>query len=692
MPQNDLSKYTDQEIKILSLREKAQEQGVQSLTDDEVKLMAQEEAQVEDKQVVSNYERIAIKNLLDNDPNEAIKFLNNRGYDARVRDGQIQARKQGQQNFGVVDPNKSDLFSTETLKDIFFDLPADAVETLVDIGITGSKIAAPFIGAAGGGAAGGPLGAAGGAVAGIAGSSALGGAIAGGFETGRQLTAKALGVRQELDPGRIAEKAKFGAIVPAGISAVGAGLKTFAKGASKGISGLVEKVPGFQKVAPDIAEFDKAAEQVGGRLAPGQRTNSPVIRQLEAIQMSNPTDLANFTNKSVKETRKIYQEQKDIADKFINDIRSLAEGKSSTELSKEAEDALFKEVSAKQAQASAIFKAVESETNKIPISEESRKLINEKLDELIKRNRADDASETALKGLKDKFATFKNVDDLKSLNTAVILKRDRREISGGFDLQRIIKDQEMNDIISNSDQIAKNIGKTGQELSDELKSARATYAETIDKLEKSFNLKKNPNVSPGQELSKYLENVSDQKFIKNFDLKDRKQLLRLQNNFPEVADRLKKAKIEDLFENNVNRKNPGEAVLKQLNALKPEVKELVLGENYNLKLKALLKLQNKFPNEWINFSNTMRQKDAKGVFNILNQASNVSRAKLLQFLSDAAPPEPLFKIRPIRSAVTRQVLEETSPVRNKTDNQSKSVRQKFIDQGRYIGPITPSKR
>ncbi len=160
--------------------------------------------------VVGFVDRFVLQNLIDRDPDLQIKYLNKKGYDAKVDSGQVLAKKPGASEWSAVDPKGFDMFD-------MFDIVGDTMEAVASsvVGTAAATLAAPT----GPGA--------------IAAGMGAGATTAAGFELGKQHLAKALGHREKIDSWRVIEQGVFGGVAPLAIGAAAKGLKM---GAAKAIS------------------------------------------------------------------------------------------------------------------------------------------------------------------------------------------------------------------------------------------------------------------------------------------------------------------------------------------------------------------------------------------------------------------------------------------------------------------------
>lgn len=243
------------------------------------------------QQGVSGVERFNIQNLL-SDQDAQLAYLKTKGYDTKIKDGQIAVRKPGIDTFwSVVDPKELELGDV-------IDVIGDAIE--IGAGTIGT-LAAPFIGGA---------------------------AVSGGFEAGKQLLGKAIGIREEFAPTEIASKAIVGGVMGKAGQYLGK--------AVSGVKGyLSEKVIDTAKPKAALGEIENIAKEWGVELLPSQRYDSKTISGLtENLVKKGSGKLSDISRKF----------QDALADSAENVVKKAAQGKIPEGKGEDFANAIFKEM------------------------------------------------------------------------------------------------------------------------------------------------------------------------------------------------------------------------------------------------------------------------------------------------------------------------------------------------------------
>jgi vacuolar-type H+-ATPase subunit E/Vma4 len=192
-------------------------------------------------------ERFAVKNLIDEDPDLQVRYLEKKGYKARIdNEGNLIAARPGG-FFEKVDPSSFD--------------PGDVID------LTGDAINAAMTGAATAAAAlyTGPA-----AIAAIPAAGAASGAL---FESGKQAIAQLSGLREDYNYPRIVEKSLINAAMPL----------------------LPTMLGGVYKPTPkaNIAEIKAAGKQMGATPTAGQLTTSRDLQMIENARWNEPSTIFN---------------------------------------------------------------------------------------------------------------------------------------------------------------------------------------------------------------------------------------------------------------------------------------------------------------------------------------------------------------------------------------------------------------
>jgi hypothetical protein len=650
---------SDVELDVAIAEAKMKSEGQQALSDQELETLIKANTPTAEGQGVTLSERFKVKVLLDNDPEASEQFLKKAGYETRIIDGNLQVRKPGQPAFKAVDPGG---FEAQDILDV----AGDVLETGVDIIATGAKVMG-FLGAPITGGASIPAG------------MALGGAVSTGFETARQGVAMAAGAREELDPGRIGLAGVTGAIMPGIGSLVETGIK---KIGGKAIGEVTERLAKTELgERPDAAAIKEAAETLGVKPTRGQLSKSDFVRALENEQLTNPTLLSRITNKETGETIRIAREQQEVFKGVIDDITSKLKPTTAFEAGEAASRDVLERVSAKQAKAEVLYDQFDEAARDIALSKEAKKAVIDEIDRMKQFVKTDLKQVKELENLKKGFKKAETISDLKGFRSTVGQKVRRQELAGVGELYTKITNTRNKALLDASGEIAERVGKTGDVVQKEIATADELYKGAIDDLSKALGVKKKKAQTPVSALSEALEKSSPEAFArKQFNLKNLGQVKEFQKRFPEAFEELRENKIKDLIQKSTTgTKFSDTRFVNSIQKLDKEAQHLLFGEDGALKLKAIAKLKESFPSEFTNFSNTARQQNIKETLSVMNQLKGIGRAKLLDFIADPNPKNPIIKIaarRPV-TATAKQIVQEQQI---SEETRPKSLRTEFLRQ------------
>ena len=237
-------------------------------------------------QGVGFLDRFMVKNLISDEPKLQSDYFKKKGYQTRIVGNEVEVKKPDDISFKKIDPDNLDWF--------------DATDLLGDV------LEGAFVGSAG--LAGSALGGSPLSPTGLAGAFMAGGAAAGGTETLRQSLAKYFGLRDELNPVKVAE---------AGILEGTANIVL--PGATKYIKKQLEK--GFDIAKGGAAVLKDTAEEIADTIKKAgltpikaQLTSSKRYRDLVADQIKSPPSFYSnaFKRKINKDFDKIRDEAKAI--------------------------------------------------------------------------------------------------------------------------------------------------------------------------------------------------------------------------------------------------------------------------------------------------------------------------------------------------------------------------------------------
>lgn len=578
--------------------------------------------------------RLAIKNLIPNEPELQKAYLEKKGFQVRMvpeyeAEGlpypnmqtaskskatgkfAIELKKPDETRWRVLDPKGIDLWDVT-------DVLSDAVEAAA-VGIaTGAKA----------------LGALGAPVTGLASipaTSAIGAAATGSFEAGRQTLAKALGARDEYNPSQIAQSAMLGGAIPAGFGVGGKLVEGAGFAGKKLLSGL------GVALKPNAEEIKVAAKTIGAEATPGQLFNSPLVQKLESAQVQSSGKLGGtFLRKQVAENQKAVQAT---ADALVKDAAAI----SPFEVGQQVEKQMLDSVKAKLAPAEEIYTKYESIFSRNAYKPDMSS-VTKKIAELKDEFRLDDKALSLIKRIEDKIPELNNLDDLKKFRTLVsdmydpMDKATKRVVAS---LNGPITEVRSNTLIN----LAKDSPESGffQTAKAEIEKADKIYKQTAEEVRSAFlapgkSLKQSPKATAESFFQKTPEIDRINKILKT---NDPEKIKAVKEAFPEAFESLRQGKIQELASKaEVSGEVNPRKLAKLIDGIPPETRKLIFDENAELKAKALKVYLDNIPPR-LGPSGTPEGLQIFQTLNVWNQINSLSRSALSSLLTS---PESIMKL------------------------------------------------
>lgn len=556
-------------------------------------------AKQEINDTVGFVDRFAVKNLIDRDPELQKKYFEKKGFNARITDGQVEIKKPEDVQFTAVDPKGIDRFD-------IFDIFGDALEAVATGFATGSKVV---------GAIGAPVTGGGSLAAGVG----LGAAATGGFEAGKQALAKGLGLREDYDVQRIAESAAIGGAAPLVIKGAG---KLLGK-MGESIGWLSSKFGNAPKSPAQIQAIEDAAQVIGAKATPGQLSESKFIQKLESKMAQQTGKLGGTGFRSQIESNiKAAQETaesiiKDASSKTNFEIgdavkKDLVEtvkrridvpiaiyDKWENVLTSKYADELARLKSSASEQASLSLGAVREPSiqslNKLNIYSPNVEQLKKTISGLFSDKKMEQEGLSVLnkyKGLVDKINTFEDLKDFRSaigtqLSDPNLNKSALSVLNSLYSSTTNLRNEAIEKAAKSAiDPADKKLFSTAL---DEIKDADAIYSSVSNDLKNVlYGAKRVKTGSPNMELDKFTAIPEVSIIDKVLSTNDPKKIENVKNAFPEIFEKLRSGKIEDISaraaKNGVV--NP-KMLAKIIDKMEPETANMIFGIEGVKKAKAL---------------------------------------------------------------------------------------------------------
>lgn len=524
-------------------------------------------------------DRLAIKNLLDNDPEAQKAYLEKKGFKTRTStSGELMAKGPGESYYKAIDPEGIDRWDAA-------DLITDTLSGLA-IGGTASKAAGP---------------------AGVAIGAGLGAASGAGTELAKQGIARVSGLRDDFNFGEMARQGMIGAVIPPAVDAAGGLLKVAGSLAGKAVTKLTGS-----GLKPNAEAIEAASEAIGAKATPGQLFEGEVVKKLEDSQRQAAGLIGGMG------LRKQIEANVKAAKQTADDIVDSAAAKSAFEMGDEIGTKLKTAVTKRLQPAEEIYKKYEDELADKAIDQMA---LNGVFAAAKTEARLNPDAVAAISRFETVLKDVKNIDDLKLLRTEIGSAKRSAAANKNWAVANRLGDVEsgLTDLRSQSILNAFDDTAKGDLVRAEIQAADKIYASTIRDLENVVGKKINKG-SPKAELNSFLEKTPEiSRINKVLKTNDPKQINKLRESFPEVFEAARAAKLAEI----AKKAQPGEEInprtlAKTIAALPPESKILLLGEDAAKKADALKTYLDSLPGKLVGPSGTPEGLRWLDIMNLIN--------------------------------------------------------------------------
>lgn len=550
-------------------------------------------------------DRFTVKNLLDREPELQQQYFVRKGFQTRIdpETKQLQVKKPGDPQYAAVDPEGFDLF------DVF-----DVVGDVIEAGVTGIA-----------GAAGGIAGSLPGAIAGGAGAAAA-------FETGKQLLGKAVGARETLSPGQVAQAGLIGGAATGVMRGAGKALEGAGKALGFGIGKAVPK-----KAAAESIE--EASKEIGAKATPGQLIDSELVQKLESSLHQSVGKVGGMGLRSqIKSNQKAAQETADM-------IVKKASQQTAFEVGEQSAKDFNRVISEKLAPAEAIYNKYEQLFRNTPLIEKPNSAL-ESIDRALDKFEFDDEAVAAIKSFAKKLDDVTTIDQLKKFRSAI--GREQRS-SQNEAVKQALGEIYQGTTGARSDALLKIAEFEGDSsiynmAAKEIPEADRVYATVAREVQDVFGQRGRIIAgSPKAVAKKFFEKTPEiNRINKIIATNDPAKIEKVKKAFPEAFERLREAKIDEIAKRSElkGEVNPNK-LAKIVDKLPQETRLLLFGKDAAKKAEALKIYLDSIP-PMLGPSGTPQGLEFLKTFNLISQATSVGRSQLLNMLSRAQFGRDLF--------------------------------------------------
>lgn len=362
------------------------------------------------------------------------------------------------------------------------------------------------------------------------------------------------------------------------------GANVLAKGIGKAWKGVNEGLFSV-KLAKNAEEVKAASKVLGTEATAGQLLDSSTVKKLEDVQSKSQ----GFAGRGLRKTIEKNQEQTQKAAEALTKERSA---KSETASGVEFKDKFKDELQKKLEPAEQIYGAWEGamKETKLPISKDG--MMN-RFSELKQEHQYSDKALGLIQNFESKFSTVNSLDDLKNLRTSV----------GKAINPKAMDSNELSAISSIYHDLT---GVRSDSLKEMIKSSQTKEfaEEAIKQIGEADNIWRESSESVGNALlnkgskSKLGPKGTSDKFFKEnpeiasinkvLKTQDPTKIAKVQKDFPEAFEVLRKNKIEEIFKSaEYNGKLNNSKLVKSIDSMPPETQVVIFGEDGKKKAQAL---------------------------------------------------------------------------------------------------------
>lgn len=398
----------------------------------------------------------------------------------------------------------------------------------------------------------------------------------------------------------------------------------------KGVGLLGKAASKFVQPAKESApEILAAGERLGVKPTRGMLTSNPAVQNLESSLSQSPTYAGRQTSEPIDAIQKKLSSN---AQEILKPgtVKGLGtESLSSYQTGAEASSGIVSKAAERVAPAQMVYQDLEQYAPHIDIKEGSKKA--------IANNIRNHPMATAVKGspasqmanqIADSVDGLQSLDQLRTLKSYVGKSMDAAQGKPEYgvlaDSYGKLSKLEQTSITRSAVESARTTGE-GQKLASEMvsniKGANKVYSQAMTEFKQAASDWKLGKFGGPQGFAKKVESIPNEKLAdKIFDPENYDSLVRMQKQFPDSFEALRKGKLADLWDKakSGDKVDPTKLV-KLANQLTPEAKNLIFGKETTQTLKDMETMITNFPKK-VGASDTPRGMEW-GSHELLNPAS-----------------------------------------------------------------------
>jgi hypothetical protein len=519
----------------------------------------------------------AMLGLIKEDPELQMKYLQRQGFESVIENNEVKVRGPS----GDLVP-----FNPEGV-DVgdFVEYLPEAVEGVVGAVATGAKV----LGAIGAPVTGGGS---------LAAASALGGATTAATEAGKQGLAASLGLREGLDPARIARQGAIGAAVPPVLAGAGKAIG----GAARGLGQAIFRGKGALPI--DKEAIEASTELIGGRATPAQLSNNPITRVTESLLSKMRLGLGGIALRQQQRVNQV------AAIEASEEILANRSNKLPEVIGDDFAEKVMTSISKKLAPATKLYGELDVSLKNVPAD---KKALQEGFASILESLRTSPEGIAALNKFKPIIDGLETVDDIKNFRTNIA-----REIgANASDNAKIAADKlyamatkVRTSSYDNAINELKRIGEPGSEkglqaMKQKLAEADRIWSETTKLAERAL-------LAPGKKFTGGVEGGARKALFEGVKAEERvgkflgsaQQAEALEQLSKEGFDEAASAKAFQIYSNSIGTGKGSQGrllpqkVARELDKLSPSVAKQIFGDHGVKKAKALQTLWRAIPEDY----------------------------------------------------------------------------------------------
>lgn len=373
------------------------------------------------------------------------------------------------------------------------------------------------------------------------------------------------GLQSQFFPEEAPQTTKEALIKPLAEGAKGAAFEGVGQMAAKGLSAVAKA--SFPKAKKGLESIQAAAKRLGVEPTKGMQTESKLVQGLESSLEQSPTLVG-------AQARRARTKIEDAMNRRLKEVtgKSGDAGLTTFETGEQIKSDLAEKATEKLAQAKEIYKALDDKFADQPVSMDLLKQIRQGIADLdVVRLQPNSPAAGLAKEMSEAAQNIRTVSDLKKFRTLLGQRYNKNMDKATHEV--------VDELYSKLTDIRSKSLTLDPEAATGIQEADKIWREFLDEyrtIDQSFGGR--PSMDPDQFLTK-LERMEGSEVPKKlFQAQKVGQLRRLQQEQPEVFNRLKQERVSEIIRNSeVKGELDSRKFIRNISKLPPETKEMMFG-------------------------------------------------------------------------------------------------------------------